>query len=75
MYLTKAAHPGTTPDREPDETAGLEVTPAMARAGARLLAEHFDSLGDGVDELVAREIFSAMMETYVTECGKCKAQS
>lgn len=36
------------------------VTAAMAAAGAKIIADRFDSLGDDVDELLATRVFQAM---------------
>lgn len=44
-----------------DKAAGIEITPEMARAGARVLAEAYDSFGDGLDEAAAQEAFRAML--------------
>jgi hypothetical protein len=50
---------------EPDHTGApeqeIEVTPEMALAGARILADIFDSAGGLVDEVIATEIFLAVM--------------
>ncbi len=43
-----------------DANHSPEITPAMAEAGARVLAERYDSFGDRVDELVAMEVFRSM---------------
>ena len=41
--------------------AQVIVTPEMKQAGAAILASSYDSLGDGVDELIAAEVFTAML--------------
>jgi hypothetical protein len=40
----------------------LNVTPKMARAGARVLADRYNLLGDEVDGMVATRVFLAMLE-------------
>jgi hypothetical protein len=40
----------------------FEITPEMAKAGARVLAERYDLLGDEVDGMVATRVFLAMLE-------------
>ena len=37
-----------------------DITPEMAQAGARVLADRYDLLGDRVDERIAIDVFSAM---------------
>lgn len=46
----------------PADHKDAEVTPAMARAGARLLADRYDDLADGVTEAFATRVFVAMLE-------------
>lgn len=48
-------------DRQAD---AIEVTRHMAQIGAQLLGERYDSFGDGVDKLIAAEIFTAMFAEF-----------
>jgi hypothetical protein len=50
----------TGQDGAPKITADVEVTEEMKRAGAKVLADAYDSVGDGVDGLIAEEVFRAM---------------
>jgi hypothetical protein len=54
----------------------LEVTPEMARAGARVLADRYDLLGDEVDGMVATRVFLAMLEARAdsTASGEREAE-
>lgn len=38
----------------------IKITPDMAKVGARILADRYDALGDGVDALIAVDVFEAM---------------
>jgi hypothetical protein len=46
---------------EEDTSRMMTVTPKMARAGAALLAERYDQIGDGIDEEIAAEVFRRMI--------------
>jgi hypothetical protein len=46
--------------RQADVDINIEVTEAMASAGAAIIADRYDQFGDGVDEIVATRIFMAL---------------
>jgi hypothetical protein len=50
-----------TDDGMREKHTGIEITPEMAAAGARVLAERYDGLGDFIDEDNASEVFRAMV--------------
>ena len=46
------------PSKAPTE---IDVTPAMVRAGVKILVDQYDAIGGLVDEAVAADIFRAML--------------
>ena len=49
--------------------AQVAITPEMKQVGATILANSYDSLGDGVDELIAAEVFKAMLRKLDRRAG------
>jgi hypothetical protein len=49
--------------------AEIEITPQMAAAGARVIVNRCDGVGDALDEDIATEVFVAMMREASSEAS------
>lgn len=52
-------------DTAPAEATEIEVTDAMRKEGARIMAEFFDALNDEITESVAEDVYLAMQRLCV----------